>query len=105
MGPNVPASGCNHREPLRVSLLVLPEAGVGTLMGMLDTLSCFPLLGTFDDAVPREPPFAVELVATVSGSSPTASGVSVPVDRSIAEPGATDIAIVPSLAVTGGTWS
>ena len=55
----------NRREPLRVSLLVLPDATVGSVTGMFDTLSCFPLLGTFDDAVPPEPPFAVELVAAV----------------------------------------
>jgi hypothetical protein len=51
-----------RREPLRVSLLVFPDAGVGTLTGMLDTLSTFPLLATFDGAVPPESPFTVELV-------------------------------------------
>ena len=45
------------REPLRVSLLVLPDAAVGSLTGMFDTLSCFPLLGTLDTAVPTIPPF------------------------------------------------
>jgi transcriptional regulator GlxA family with amidase domain len=98
MGPNVP------REPLRVSLLVLPDAGVGTLTGMLDTLSCFRLLGTFDDAVPTDPPFSVELVGTSQGSVQTASGLALPVHRSVGEPGATDIAIVPSLLVADGIW-
>jgi len=96
MGSNVP--------PLLVSLLVLPDAMVGTLTGMLDTLSCFPLLGTLDDAVPREAPFEVELVAASSGSAETASGVSIPVHRSIADPGRTDIAIVPSLLVADARW-
>jgi transcriptional regulator GlxA family with amidase domain len=71
---------------------------------MLDALSCFALLGTFDDAVPQTPPFAVELVAAARGSVPTASGVSLPVHRSIADPGRTEIAIVPSLLVAGGVW-
>jgi transcriptional regulator GlxA family with amidase domain len=71
---------------------------------MYDTLSCFPLLGTFDDAVPTEPPFAVELVAAGRGLASTASGLDVPVHRSIVDPGASDIAIVPSLLVHDGAW-
>ena len=47
----------------------------------------------------RRPPFAVELVAASRGPQPTASGLALPVHRSIADPGATDIAIVPSLIV------
>jgi transcriptional regulator GlxA family with amidase domain len=104
MGSNMPTEIRPSREPLRVSLLALPDAGLGTLTGMLDTLSSFPLLGTLDSGVPHEPPFAVELVAASSGSVPTASGVALPVHRSISDPGRTDIAIVPSLSVAGGTW-
>lgn len=105
MGPNVPPkAGSTGREPLRVSLLVLPDAAVGSLMGMFDTLSSFPLLSSIDDAVPAAPPFAVELVAARPGAQPTASGIALPVHRSIADPGRTDIAIVPSLLVTDGVW-
>lgn len=105
MGSNVPLDARpSHREPLRVSLLVLPDATVGSVTGMLDTLSSFPLLATFDDSVPPESPFAVELVAASHGSVPTASGIALPVHRSIADPGRTDIAIVPSLLVAGATW-
>lgn len=93
-----------RREPLRVSLVVLPEAGVGTLTGMFDTLSCFPLLGTFDAAVPSASPFAVELVAATGDPQPTASGIALPVHRAISEPGRTDVAIVPSVIVPDGTW-
>lgn len=94
----------DDREPLRVSLLVLPDAAVGSLTGMFDTLSAFGLLGTIDPAVPATPPFAVELVAATRDPQPTASGITLPVHRSIAEPGRTDIAIVPSLLVPEGTW-
>jgi transcriptional regulator GlxA family with amidase domain len=105
MGSNVPPEiRSTDREPLRVSLLVLPDAGVGTLTGMFDALSSFPLLGTFDDAVPSTSPFAVELVGATREPQPTASGISLPVHRSIADPGRTDIAIVPSLLVRDGTW-
>jgi transcriptional regulator GlxA family with amidase domain len=101
----VPRDAARHpQEPLRVSLLVLPDATIGSVTGMLDTLSCFPLLGTFDDAVPQEAPFAVELVASARGWAPTASGLPLQVDRSIADSGRPDIAIVPSLLVAGGTW-
>jgi transcriptional regulator GlxA family with amidase domain len=71
---------------------------------MLDTLGCFPLLRTFEDSIPAADPFEVELVAASSGTAPTASGVTLPVARSIHDPGRTDIAIVPSLLVAGATW-
>lgn len=105
MGPKMPRGGrSDRRDPLRVSLLVLPDATVGGVTGMFDTLSCFPLLGTFDDAVPRTPPFVVELVASTEDAVPTASGIALPVHRSIADPVGTDIVIVPSLLVPGGVW-
>lgn len=87
-----------------MSLAVLPDAGLGSLTGMYDTLSCFPLLGTIDAAVPTTPPFAVELVAAGDGIQPTASGIPLPVDRAVGSPGRTDIAIVPSLIVQDGRW-
>lgn len=104
-GPNVPPTPPNsRREPLRVSLLVLPDAALGSLTGMYDTLACFPLLGSFDRAVPTDPPFAVELVGVAPGVQETASGIPLRVHRSVADPGRTDIAIVPSLMVEGGRW-
>ena len=105
IGSNVPPDTRSiRRAPLRVSLLVLPDAGVGSLTGMFDALSSFALLGTFDTAVPTTSPFAVELVAATREPQPTASGIALPVHRSIADPGRTDIAIVPSLLVSHGTW-
>jgi transcriptional regulator GlxA family with amidase domain len=71
---------------------------------MFDTLSSLALLAGFDDAVPSASPFAVELVATTGDPQPTASGIALPVHRSIADPGRTDIAIVPSLFVPDGLW-
>jgi len=104
-GSNVPPErGPDPREPLRVSLLVLPDAGVGTLTGMFDTLSCFPLLATFNDALPPAPPFAVELVGPTPDPVATASGIALPVHRAVTDPGRTDIVIVPSLLVHDGIW-
>jgi transcriptional regulator GlxA family with amidase domain len=71
---------------------------------MFDTLSSFPLVGTFDDAVPSTAPFAVELVGATADPQPTASGITLPVHRSVDDAGDTDIAIVPSLLVSDGTW-
>ncbi|MGH3043862.1 MAG: DJ-1/PfpI family protein [Gaiellaceae bacterium] len=98
-----PEARSTGREPPRVSLLLLPDAGLGTLTGMFDTLSAFSLVSAFDDAVPATP-FAVELVAAGRGPQPTASGLTLPVHRSIDDPGHTDIAIVPSLMVQDGAW-
>jgi transcriptional regulator GlxA family with amidase domain len=91
-------------EPLRVSLLVLPDAGVGTLAGIFDTLASFPLLSTFDEAIPPAPPFTVEFVGTGRGLAPTASGVPLSVHRSFADPGRTDIVIVPSVVAPHAVW-
>ena len=105
MGPNVSREAVAHRhQPLRVSLLVLPEAGAGTVTGMLDTLSSFSLLATFDDAVPTEAPFHVELVSGSGSPVETASGLALPVHGSIADRRLADIVIVPSLVVAGATW-
>jgi transcriptional regulator GlxA family with amidase domain len=91
-------------EPIRVSLLVLEDAAVGGITGMLDTLTCFPLLATFDGALPSVPPFSVELVGATGGPVATASGIALPVHRSIADPVGTDIAIVPSMLVAEAVW-
>ena len=106
MGPNVPPdTRSSRREPLRVSLLVLPDAAVGSLTGMFDTLSCFPLAEQRSTTrCPPTPRFAVELVGAPGGPVTTASGIALPVHRSIDDPGRTDIAIVPSLLVADGVW-
>ena len=82
----------------------LIEATVGSVTGMLDALSCFPVLATFDESVPAAAPFEVELVAAGNGTVPTASGVPLAVHRSIGDGSGTDIAIVPSLLVAGAVW-
>ncbi len=91
-------------DALRVSLLVFPDAALGTLTGMFDTLSSFGFLSAFDDAVPAKSPFTVELVGAERGSVSTASGIALPVHRSITDRERTDIAIVPSLVVAGTGW-
>ena len=106
MGPNVPPEArSTGREPPRVSLLLLPDAGLGTLTGMFDTLSAFSLVSAFDDAVPSTPRSPSRSSQPAAVPQPTASGLTLPVHRSIDDPGHTDIAIVPSLMVQDGAWS
>jgi transcriptional regulator GlxA family with amidase domain len=75
-----------------------------TLNGLHDVLSSFAMLSTHDYALPREPPFHVEMVALTRGLVPTASGLPVQAHAPIGEIGRTDLVIVPSVMVAGGEW-
>jgi len=90
--------------PYRVSLLVIPEAMTYTLNGLYDVLNSFGPLSTHDYALPRQPPFRVEMVARARGPAPTASGLAVQAHASIMEIGRTDLVIIPSVMVEGGEW-
>ena len=50
-----------QQGPYRVSLVAIPEAMTFTLTGLHDVLSSFGMLSTHDYALPREPPFRVEM--------------------------------------------
>ncbi len=92
------------RGPYRVSLLAIPEAMTFTLNGLYDVLNSFGLLSTHDQALPREAPFRVEIVAMTRGLVPTASGLPAQAHASIGEVRSTDIVIIPSVMVQGGEW-
>ena len=93
------------REPrLRVSLLAIPDVTLSTLSGIYDVLNCFELLGTFDDAVPKESPFRVEIVARRGPQTETASGLPLTAHRSFEDVNHTDIVIVPSMIVEDAEW-
>jgi transcriptional regulator GlxA family with amidase domain len=89
---------------VRVSLLAIPDAMISSLGGVYDVLNSFPLLGSFDDAVPGRAPFAVEIVGLDRAPIVTASGLPVSPQRTLGEVIATDIVIVPSLLVQDGCW-
>ena len=93
-----------QQGPYRVSLLAIPEAMTFTLNCLHDVLSSFAMLSTHDYALPREPPFHVEMVALTRGLVPTASGMPVQAHASIGEVGRTDLVIIPSVMVAGGEW-
>jgi transcriptional regulator GlxA family with amidase domain len=92
------------RGPYRVSLLAIPEAMTFTLNGLYEVLGSFGMLSSFDQALPREPPFRVEIVALTRGLTPTATGLPVQAHAGIGEVAATDLVIIPSVLVQGGEW-
>jgi transcriptional regulator GlxA family with amidase domain len=87
-----------------VSLLVIPEAMTYTLNGVYDVLNSFGPLSMQDYALPRDPPFRVEMVAPARGPAMTASGLPVHAHAAIGEVARTDLAIIPSVMVAGGEW-
>ncbi len=93
-----------ERKPISVSLLAIPEVMASTLIGLYDVLNSLPLLATYNDALPREPLFAVEIVAATSGLTPTSSGMPIQATRSMEDVAATDVIIIPSVIVERGEW-
>ena len=81
-----------------VSLVVLPEVVMSSLIGLYDVLN---MLGDF---LPGVTPFKAEIVALRRDILDTASGLPITPQRSIEEIEHSDIVIVPSLLLDGGDW-
>lgn len=94
----------SRRDPIRVSLVAIPDVMVSPLSGLYEVLSSFRLLGSFDEAVPEESPFDAEIVAPPGEPPRTASGLPIGVHRTIDRVERTDIVIVPSMLLAGGEW-
>jgi transcriptional regulator GlxA family with amidase domain len=92
------------KHPIHVSLMAVPDAMVAPISGLYEVLNCFELLGTFDEAVPEDSPFHVEIVAPEGAPSRTASGLPIGAHRTIDDIDRTDIVIIPSMMVEGGEW-
>ena len=92
------------KKSIRVSLLAIPEVMASTLIGLYDVLNSFTLLSTYNDALPTEPPFTVEIVVPSPGLTHTSSGMPIPAGRSIDDIDSTDVIIVPSVIVARGEW-
>lgn len=88
----------------RVTLLAIPDVMISTLNGLYDVLGSFGMLSSHDYALPKKPPFVVDIVALSRGLLPTASGLPVQVHRAIHEVARTDLVIVPSVMVANGEW-
>jgi transcriptional regulator GlxA family with amidase domain len=94
----------DEKRQVHVSLLAIPEVMVSTLMGLYDVLNSFPLLATYERALPITALFKVEIVAARTGSMGTASGIPLEAHKSIEEVETSDIVIIPSVMVEGGEW-
>lgn len=87
-----------------VSIVAIPDSMFSTLSGIYDVLNSFPLLSTYDDALPKSSPFQVEIVAPTQEEMLTASGLMLNAQRPFTEVMSTDIVIVPSVMVEHGEW-
>ena len=87
-------------EPLRVSLVALPDAVISTLSGIYDVMNAFRLMPNLGERVP----FHVEIVGESVGALELASGLPIRVQRAIDEVEACDLVIVPSLLLRGEGW-
>lgn len=92
------------RDRLHVSLIAIPDATISSLTGLYDVFKTFAILGTFDDAVPRQSPFEVEIVSPRPNFTVTSSGLPIVTQRQLREVRRTDIIIVPSMLVEGAEW-
>lgn len=97
--PNAAPSG----QPLRVSLIAVPDAMVSTLAGLYDVMNAPALRGSAA-APPGVARFELEIVGECAGSMMLASGVPFAVQRSIASLESTDIVIVPSVLLREAAW-
>lgn len=77
---------------------------MSTLLGIHDVLAFFSALAGKDPALPTVAPFTVEIVGSERGRLRLANGLSLDVNRSIAEVSKTDMVIVPSVVVPDTGW-
>jgi len=61
-------------------------------------------LHTFDDAVPKDPPYVVEIVAESPGSVMTASGIPIITHRALDSADRPDLVMIPSILTDASTW-
>ncbi|MDI5921324.1 helix-turn-helix domain-containing protein [Halomonas sp. LR5S13] len=87
-----------------VSLVAAPDIILGTLAGLLDVFGCFKALGWFDEALPRHPPFCVDIVAPGHAPRVLSGGVALASPRPLRDVTHTDLVLLPSLMVTDGEW-
>ncbi len=88
---------------VRVGVVAIPDAGVGTLSGIFDVLNSLALLAG-REGVPEHPPFEVEILGETAEPVRLASGVTLPLHGAAAgRP--SDIVIVPSLFVRDSGWT
>ena len=98
---NVTHSGSN---PLRVSLVALPDAVASTLFGIFDVMNAFAVMGISNAGSGTRAPVHVEIVGEAVGPLDLASGVPINVQRAIDTIETSDIVIVPSVLLRPEGW-
>lgn len=88
-------------KPLHVSILGLPEATHTTVAGLADTFNVFQFIHGLDDALPESPPFRAEVLAT---GNDDAARCPFRVQRHYSDVDATDIVIIPAIAIDPFQW-
>jgi len=91
-------------EPVRVSILALPDAVISTLTGIYDVMNAFRLMSAPASVPVATPQFRIEIVGESVGPLDLASGLPINVQRSIDEITSADIVIVPSILLQPDGW-
>jgi transcriptional regulator GlxA family with amidase domain len=89
--------------PRHVSLVAVPDAVVSTLFGIFDVINGLTLMGS--PLSGPQAPFQVEIVGETVGPLALASGVPIPVQRSVDTIDTSDIIIVPSILLRQQSWA
>ena len=91
-------------DPIKVSIVAIPDAAISTLTGIYDVMNAFAVMS--DPAWPstETPPFLTEIVGEVPGPLELASGVPINVQIGIDKIAATDVVIVPSILLGPDGW-
>jgi len=91
-------------EPVRVSIVALPDAVISTLTGIYDVMNAFRLMTIPGSAPVATPQFRIEIVGESAGPLDLASGLPINVQRGIDEITSADIVIVPSILLQPDGW-
>ena len=90
--------------PRQVSILATPDTVASPLVSIYDVLNAISDLRAFDDAVPENPPYRVEIVAEGEGPVMTASGLEIAIHRPIDRIERTEMVIIPSIMTDASRW-
>ena len=95
-----------QRSSTRISLVATPDAMISPVTGLFETFAATAMLVAPDERGGEGwEPFALEIVSERAGTVRGSSGLSITADRAIDEVDATDVVIVPSMAMRDdGGW-
>jgi hypothetical protein len=102
IGQRMRGATMERPQRVRVGIVAIPEATIGTLSGIFDVLGGLAMLAG-REGVPDRSPFLVEILGETADPVRLASGITLPLHAAaVGVP--SDIVIVPSLLVPVGGW-